>query len=172
MADPVQLDHMATHAGLLERLCLHETITPGLPGYDDAESLKAMWFIRQMIANRLRFPRVFGNKKGLTETELMKIPKQFPGFETYPNLSSGAMVNVNQCVKLANDPHGWRHAKFLKHVQNAIVVAQAPSVPLDQAVPGAAGWKKHGAPSPGAKYAFWRTLQGNDFYTTPMSSGS
>ena len=168
MADLVQLDPVGTHEGLLERLCLHETITPGMPGYVDADSIKAMWFIRQMLANRVRFPRVFGNKAGITEAEVLKLKDQFPGFETYPALTAGSMKNVTECVRLANDPKGWRHALFLKHVQNAVAVAQAAAVPADQVVAEAAGWKKHDTPSPGAKYVLWRVLQGNDYYTTPM----
>lgn len=42
MVDLVHLDPVATHEGLIERLCLHETITPGVPGYIEADSLKAM----------------------------------------------------------------------------------------------------------------------------------
>ena len=169
MTDLVQLDPVGSHEGLLERLCLHETKTPGLPGYVAADSLKAMWFIRQFMANRIRYPLVFGNKAGITEAELMKEKDQFPGFETYPALTAAAMKNVTDCINLANDPKGWRHPLFLAHVQNALTVARASAVPADQIVPGAAGWKKEGTPSPGAKYVFWRNLQGNDYYTTPLT---
>jgi hypothetical protein len=169
MTDTLQLDPVTTHAGLIERICLHETRTPGFPGYDEAESLKAMWFIRQMMANRVRYPRVFGNPVGITEAEIMRLPNQFPGFQTYPALTASAMKNVTDCVDLANNPRGYRHPLFLKHVQNAITVATAPAVPLDQFVPQAAGWKKQGSPSPGKRYTLWNTLQGNDYYITKMS---
>jgi len=169
MADPIQLDPEATPAGLRERLFLHETLSPGFPQYNRDDALRVMWFIRQVLANRVAHPRVFGLRSPQTEASIITDPRQFPGFEGYPHLDSGSMANVYQCVLLANAPHDRRQAAYRQHVVDAITVATAAGIPADQRVPTAGGWKRHGTPSPGPKFQFYRSLQGNDYYTTPLS---
>ena len=78
------------------------------------------------------------------------------------------MVNVYGCVSLANAAHDGRQPAYRQHVEDAITVATAAVVPPDQLVLTAAAWKRHGTPSPGTKFVLYRTLQGNDYYTTPL----
>jgi len=170
MPDPIRLDEVGTPAGLRERLFLHETLTPAFARYDREEAFHVMWFIRQVLANRVAHPRVFGIRGTVrSEADLMAIPNQFPGFETYPRLSAAEMTNVNECVRLANATGDRRQSAYRQHVQDAITVATAPAVPIQYSAPTAAAWKRAGTPSPGAKFTLYRTMQGNDYYTTPMS---
>ncbi len=164
----VRFDVEATPAGLRERLFLHETLTPAYPDYSRKNSVEAMWLIRQVIANRVTFPRAFGLHAPETEARLITDPNQFPGFEGYPNLSVTAMRNVYEVERLANSPRDRRHQLYLDHLTDAIMVATAPSVPTNMLVPGIAAWKTLGTPTPGKRFKYYKTLQRTDFYTTEL----
>ena len=163
MTDTLHLDDAATNAGAMERLFLLETRTPAYGDYDEAESLRAMRIMRQVIENRLKAPRLWGAPGATTETEVIAVSSQFAGFGGYPELSADMSSLLATILKLANSAADPRRAKYARFVQDAIIAATEAS-PALPAYAEAAGWRTSRHSPPGANFRLIISLQGNDFY--------
>lgn len=170
----VELDPEATVAGALERVLLAETASPSALIYDPGESLKAMRFMRQVIENRLKFGHAYGAPRGAkSEIEVISVGAQFEGFGSYPKLPPNISKNIRESLAIANAKHDHRSAEYIVFVNNAVLAATEVSPPVDARIPAnVVAWKTKDAASPGPKYVFAGSAQGNDFYAVLTPPGT
>ena len=165
MSDLVQLDPLTTPAGLMERLFLHETRSPAYGrAYDQADSLKAMRLMRQVLRNRLKHPEQWGARGATDEIPLITIRSQFGQFGLYPRLPVTFMAHVEEMIASANTPGSYLHAANLAHVRDAITAATEENPPADIAALGVVSWRTAGHGSPGPRFRAVVTVQGNTFF--------
>ena len=160
----------------MERMFLLETADPTRPDYNQADSLKAMRWMKQVVDNRLAAPQKsrFGEPaNATTETDIISVGNQFAGFGDYPTLSAafkGKLALVLHLATATNDP---RNADYAGFVSNAILAATEVQPPSEARVPSLAAWRTKTTRSPGGDFRLYQTLQGNTFYTAsplpPMS---
>jgi len=161
----IDLHPLSTPAGLMERLFLHETRSPAYGArYDRDESLKAMRLMRQVVANRLKHPRLWGAPGAKDEIGIITIKSQFGQFGLYPNLPPPFMAHVDAMVASANDASSSLHAANLQHVQDAVTAATEADPPADLVALAAVSWRTEGHGSPGGNFRAVVTVQGNTFY--------
>lgn len=121
--------------------------------------------MRLVIANRLKWPALFGASKGATKLEeIVKAKGQFKGFESYPPPSKEIQENIANIVTTANSLTAYQKDNFYLHVKNAIAVAQAASLVTDPATNSLIGWRTSGSSSPGPNFELYATKLGIDFY--------
>jgi hypothetical protein len=87
----------SSELGIVTRMLLAESTTPGDPDFVVEESLESMQWIRHVLLNRLKFgPQYFGTgKKATTIAELIKAPNQVKGFESYPGIAKDQATVIN-----------------------------------------------------------------------------
>ncbi len=161
----IALDPQSTPAGLMERLFLHETMSPAYAAYDRDDSLKAMRLMRQVLENRLLNARYWGAPGATSVIDIITIRSQFGAFGDYPDIPARFMSPVYAMVHLANTPSDQRSAANAQHVQDAITAATEANPPADVKIANLVAWRTAGHSSPGARFVAAVTIQGNTFYT-------
>ena len=162
--DRIELDDIGSDAGLFERVMLHETLTPGMDGYVEADSLKAMRLMRQVFANRLKNKAYFGGNAVHTALDLLRIGGQFGEFSAYPKLNAEFMKNVTQIMGIANNPKHPGFEDYRKHVENAKLAATEIAPPADAIIPNVVCWRTQGSKGSGGYMRPSVSLQRNTFY--------
>ncbi|MDL5599109.1 hypothetical protein QS468_40815 [Bacillus subtilis] len=162
----LSLPDPATDEGCLARLLLAESIAPK-PNTDNAEALKSMQWMRQVIENRMTFsePKHFGKPAGKTMTAFItaKEPLQFEGFGNYPNLGA-KQTNIDEFLRLANDGSDIRFERMRQHVQNALDVASGAK--LGAPAPSKVfAWRTSNSGSPGGNFVKVADVGGQAFFT-------
>lgn len=161
----IALAPLSTPAGLMERLFLHETRSPGYgASYDADEAFKAMRLMRQAVENRLKAPKLWGAPGARDEIGIIANKSQFGEFGSYPNIPASFLSQVELILALANNAKDSRHAVYAQHVQNAIVAATEVTQPVELRGLGVVAWRTAGHGSPGRNFRAVTTLQGNTFY--------
>ncbi len=171
---PLQLHPESTDAGAMERMFLLETADPSRPDYNQAASLKAMRWMKQVVDNRLAAPRKsrFGEPADAkSETDIIAVGNQFAGFGDYPELSGAFKGKLALVLHLATAPKDPRNGDYAGFVSNAILAATEVQPPTEARVPNLAAWRTKNTHSPGGDFRLYQTLQGNTFYTaSPVPS--
>ena len=165
---PLQLHPESTDAGAMERMFLLETADPTRPDYNQADSLKAMRWMKQVVDNRLAAPKKsrFGEpSNATTETDIISVGNQFAGFGDYPELSGAFKSKLALVLHLANTANDPRNADYAGFVANAIQAATEVQPPTEARVTNLAAWRTGTSRSPGGDFKLYQTLQGNTFYT-------
>jgi hypothetical protein len=166
VVDPITLPAINTDEGALARLLLAETRGPAYANTWKADKSKqAMEWMRIVIANRQATPGPFLAKSG-SVLDVIKAKGQFHGFESYPPPMATVALNIQSQVDSANNDSLPNQDNYLIHVQNAISVAQAKTLPGDPSGAGyrLVGWRTQGSGSPGGSMIFFQDLGGNSFY--------
>ena len=167
MAD-LQLAPESTDAGAMERMLLLETADPSRPDYNQADSLKAMRWMKQVVDNRLAAPYKsrFGEPADAkTETDIIAVGNQFAGFGDYPTLDASLKGKLAVVLHLANTPSDKRSGDYAAFVNNAILVATEAQPSTEARVLNLAAWRTKSSHPPGGDFRLYMTLQGNTFYT-------
>ena len=167
---PLVLAPSTIFVGLLERLMIHECVTPqDHRNWNKSDSLTAMRYIRQVVENRTLARKPFGLTAGASmadaEMAAIKKPGQFGGFSKAPNFAIGYMDNVDLILRYANDPKDPRRNRNRAQVRNAIKAATEALISANLVVPRLYYWLAKGVPGPGARAHPYTTIQGNTFYT-------
>jgi hypothetical protein len=164
--EQVSLPAAKTDAGLLTRVLLAETPTPGSPYYSsDADAETVMIWMRAVISNRLAKPSgKYASAGAKTIADVIRAEGQFKGFEDYPNIRAKITTNLDDIVKIANDGGDTRREKYKKFLNTALKVAAMPSV-TDPSGSGLYFWRTAGSGSPSPEAKVFKTLMGNTFYT-------
>ncbi len=96
---------LSTPEGLMERLFLHETRSPGYgASYNGDEALKAMRLMRQAVENRLKAPKLWGAPGARDEIAIIANKSQFAEFGAYPNIPASFLSQVELILALATTP--------------------------------------------------------------------
>ena len=164
----LQLHPESTDAGAMERMFLLETANPTRPDYNQADSLKAMRWMKQVVDNRLATPHKsrFGEPADAkTEVDIISVGNQFAGFGDYPELSGAFKSKLAFVLHLANATKDPRNADYAGFVSNAILAATEVQPPTEARVPNLAAWRTKSTQSPGGDFKFYMILQGNTFFT-------
>ena len=147
---------------------LLETADPSRPDYNQADSLKAMRWMKQVVDNRLAAPRKwrFGEPQDAkTETDIISVGNQFAGFGDYPELSADLKSKLAVILHLAAATSDPRNRDYAGFVSNAIMAATETQPPTEARVPNLAAWRTKATRSPRGEFRLYRILQGNSFYT-------
>ena len=132
--------------------------------YDEAESLRAMRYMRQVVENRLKASAQWGAPHAQSEIDVIAIGNQFEGFGDYPILGADKTSILHDALRIANTPSDKRSAKYSKFVQNAILAATEVT-PASVLIPNLVAWRTLGSGSPGPRFTVAATVQSNTFYT-------
>ena len=161
MANPaIQLPDKDTDPGAFARLLLLETRAPSDPGYDRADSLKAMRLMRQVVENRLALPAHYAAQGAKTEQDIVRMGNQFAGFRDYPTLPGLLGLKLERLLDIARAGH----VSTMAFVSDAVTVATEPNP--SPAYRQVTAWRTTGRGSPGPGFQFLVSLQGNDFYAS------
>lgn len=160
---------------MLSRLLLAESINPGASTlYDEANSKKAMQWMRLVIKNRLEHedPSRFSAKKqagknGYDIFDIVKASGQFHGFENYPSLGADITRNIAAFIAIATNHNHPKQQAYADYISNAISVAheQGLSGVTDPCPTKLYGWRTKGSSAPGGSFEFYKDLAGQTFYT-------
>ena len=171
----VKLATKDTDEGLLTRLFLAESVTPGQVGkYKADESKKSMLWMRQVIENRLnhKTPRIFGAKLAAGSskyvlTDIIKAQGQFHGFENYPTIDKKIDSNITLYIAYATNYNHPKREQYLEFINNAKAAAakNALSGFKDPLPKGLYGWRTKGSTSPGGDFVKYKDFAGQTFYT-------
>ena len=152
----------------MERMFLLETADPSRPDYNQADSLKAMRWMKQVVDNRLAAPRKsrFGEPADAkSETDIIAVGNQFAGFGDYPTLSAAFQGKLALVLHLAGATNDPRNADYAGFVANAKTAATEVQPPTEARFPNLAAWRTKSSHAPRGDFRFYMTLQGNTFYT-------
>jgi hypothetical protein len=171
IVDALTLPPADNNEGLLTRLFMAESITPGNVQYSDKESKKSMEWMEVVLHNRLRNnPSQFMAPNAKSITDIVTAKGQVEGFRNYPTLSAPVEKRIKSYVTIANSNSDRRQQVFRKFIENAIAVAK-PKVIKDPTPEGQmlAGWRTSGQGSPGKNFKpFSSPLSGNQFYSMKL----
>ena len=160
----LKLDALNSPAGAMERLFMLETKSPAyVTVYDEAESLRAMRYMRQVIENRLRASAQWGARNAKDEVDIIAIGNQFEGFGDYPVLPAPKEAILSDILRIANSASDGRSGRYSQFVQDAITAAREVT-PASALIPNLVAWRS-GPHSPGQRFRVATTVQGNIFYT-------
>ena len=160
----LKLDAPNSPAGAMERLFMLETKSPAyVTAYEEAESLRAMRYMRQVIENRLRASAQWGARNATSEIDMIAIGNQFEGFGDYPSLPANKEATLADILKIANSASDGRSARYTQFVQDAITAATEVT-PAAALISNLVAWRS-GPHSPGPRFRVAATVQGNTFYT-------
>jgi hypothetical protein len=166
----IRLPDKMTVAGAEIRILLAECSTPAQPGYSLALAKTAMQYMDAVLWNRVKNPKPYGAKSGATLIDIIKAPKQFAGFESYPNYASTIRNRIQMCLDIANDSKDSRNATYTAFVNAAIERTAAEDV--EDPSPGhLVGWRTAGRGSPGPAFKEYATVLGNTFFWIANNSG-
>ena len=155
---------LSTPAGLLERMFLHETLTPEYADrYNRDQSLRAMRFMRQVLENRLKDAAHWGAPGARDIIPIVKAKGQFGQFALYPNLPAKFMSGVTGIVDNANSITYPKRVLFAEHIADAITAATEVVFKADIVAMRPLAWMKAGN-SPGRRFRLLEVLQGNAFF--------
>lgn len=150
----------------MARLFINEAAGPHA---DSGNTVKAMGWMRRVIANRLAHPSPFGSEASggiIGVISAKKLGLQFAGFGDYPTLSAGVAKNIADKLAIADNPKDPRHPRYLAFVQAAIDAANNPA-PADPCPTGLYFWRTAGKGGPGGRATHYQDLDGNAFFTLP-----
>jgi len=165
----ISLPDKTTNAGAEVRILLAECSTPAQSGYSLALAKKAMQYMDAVLWNRVDNPRPYGARTGATLIDIIKAPKQFAGFESYPNYSATIKNRIQSCLDIANNPKDKRNAAYADFVNAAIEQSAAD---VEDPSPGfLVGWRTAGRGSPGPAFKEYATVLGNTFFWVANNSG-
>ena len=160
----MKLDPPNSPTGAMERLFILETRTPAFAHtYNEADSLKAMRYMRQVIENRLKASAQWGARNAKDEVDIIAIGNQFEGFGDYPVLPASKESILADALRIANSPGDARSPIYTQFVQDAITAATEVT-PGSVLIPNLVAWRS-GPHSPGPRFKVAATVQGNTFYT-------
>lgn len=149
--------------GIKARLFLCECPAPGDHAYTADDAAEAIGLMDVVIRNRVLNPRPF-LASGPSVLAVVKAPKQFAGFDTYPNIDPALRTHVQQILDVANNEHDRRSAKYQDYVNKVLTVANADTGAADPSPGKLVAWRTHGHSSPGAGFVLYKTVLKNDFY--------
>lgn len=160
----VGLPPVESEAGMLARLLLAESASPGDPGYSLGDARVCMQLMRIVLANRLARPDVRWASAGARSLrDVIRARNQFAGFDAYPALSTAVAARIADKVRIANTPSDARQRAMRAHVALAIEIATA-TTPRDPTKTGLYWWRTDGARPPGTNIVTYRTVLGNTFW--------
>lgn len=165
--EPLVLPPENTDEGLLARLLLSEVVQPSAPGYPGAEeTFLSMQLMRQVIENRMTFPKIamFSNPSSRSMLSVITAGNgsEFKDFGSYPSLSLTKKSEFNETLKYANDGGNLLFEVYRRHVKDILGVATGKSPKL----PGRNyGWRKEGSRSAGGYYVSGPVVGGQQFNT-------
>jgi len=161
----VSLPARGTEEGAVARLVLIEARGPSYATYSATDSLTSMQWMKVVLANRLNNnPRQFMAPHAATLIDIIKAPGQFAGFQKYPHYDSALADMLQSIIDIANSTKDARSADFAGFVQNGLKVAREAPV-ADPSSTGIFAWRTQGSSPPGGRYAKFKDLAGNTFYT-------
>ncbi len=178
---PIVLPDENTDAGILVRLLLAESISPGdEDNYGDGEDVfVAMRLMRNVLENRIRASQhsqalksyiacnpvsldfrgiVFANRCGNS------ITTQFEGFENFV-IQGRKVRDINNIVAVSNDGADLNFSNYRKHVEEALLVSHGKTLnSVDLGTDSVLFWRtaNRGKPSPYAVKI--KAIGGQDFY--------
>jgi hypothetical protein len=166
-----ELPAESSEAGVLARLLLAESISPGSQGFAAKDSLQAMQWMRHAVLNRLKFgAQYFGAAKNATTmTEAIKGVNQFAGFEDYPRIGEDQASVINDVLGVANTSGHKNVLLYRQFVQDAIDVASGTKPGTDPCPTGLYGWRTKRRGSPGRNFELYKGFAGQEFYTLSES---
>lgn len=137
-------------------------------GYTPDEAAESMRLMDKVLRNRLHNPAKFMAKGGKTVGDLLRAPKQFEGYEKYPDYSDDTKKRIQKNLNNANDAKHPQNADFALFISIAFDVVNGP--PISDPSPGTlAGWREVGHGSPFKNCKLYKTIMGNSFYYLPKS---
>lgn len=145
------------------RLLLAECRGPSFNTYTLADATTCMQLMDRVIFNRLANPAPFGARGATTVADIAKAPRQFAGFQNYPNYDQSIVNRIQAMLNIANSAKDKRSAAFTDFIEAAISVASDPSI-TDPSPGTLAAWRTAGSGSPGSNFKLHTTLLGNEFY--------
>lgn len=162
----IELPDPATEAGAVARLLMSEARGPSHADYLAADTLDSMGWMQRVLENRLaNDPSQFGARGARNLIDIIRAANQFDGFSDYPNYDQGVRRRLQQMVNIANNDNDRMQSDFRNFLQNAIDVARLRVAIRDPSSTGLFGWRAAGTGSPGPRFARFRTLAGNTFFT-------
>ncbi|WP_437736395.1 hypothetical protein [Sorangium sp. So ce1335] len=162
----IELPDPATEAGAVARLLMSEARGPSHADYVAADTLDSMMWMQRVLENRLASdPAQFGARGAKNLIDIIRAPNQFDGFSDYPNYDQGVRRRLQQMVHLANNDNDRAQPDFRIFIQNAIDVARGRVAVRDPSSTVLFAWRAAGTGSPGPRFARFRTLAGNTFFT-------
>ncbi|WP_438008210.1 hypothetical protein WME89_05550 [Sorangium sp. So ce321] len=162
----IELPDPATEAGAVARLLMSEARGPSHADYLAADTLESMGWMQRALENRLaKDPSEFGARGAKNLIDIIRAANQFDGFSDYPNYDQGIRRRLQQIVNIANNDNDRMQSDFRKFIQNAVDVARLRVAIRDPSRTGLFGWRAAGTGSPGSRFARFRTLAGNTFFT-------
>jgi len=171
-----------TEAGILARLLLAESISPGdEDNYGDGEDvLRSMRLMRTVLENRIKAAQasqalrsyvscnpasmdfrgiIFANQCGGNEQV------QFEGFRNGV-IASGKLRNINFIVSNANEGSHLRFSLYRKHVEEAINIAEGANLSAGAlSSTSLLYWRTLGSGKPTPHSVLHTTLGGQEFYS-------
>jgi hypothetical protein len=166
----VALPAKNTVQGAVARILLAEARDPGNSQYKAEDSKTAMQWMKVVLQNRLNNkPAQFMAPHAKTLIDIIKARGQFAGFSNYPNYSIKVSDRLQAILDIANAAKDQRSADYTVFVQNAIDVANSPTIadPSRAQYPNSKGlsaWRTAGTKSPGPRFSSYKDLAGNSFY--------
>ncbi len=167
---PIQLPAKPTVEGAVTRLLMAEARGPSAASYVEADSKTAMQWMVVVLDNRLKNnPGQFMAPNAKTLLDIIKAPKQFAGFSTYPNYDASLVNRLQAMLDIANAVKDKRSALYTTFIQNAINVGKAAPIADPCVTAGSkrrlCGWRTGGSGSPGGRFMLYKSFNGNDFYS-------
>jgi hypothetical protein len=101
-----------------------------------------------VIWNRYDDPAKFGAKGATSLGDIIRAPRQFAGFEHYPNYDHSIVNRIQAMINIGNNAKDKRHQDFADFINAAINVANNSSIP-DPSPGILASWRTAGSGSLG-----------------------
>jgi hypothetical protein len=153
-----------SNLGMLARLLMAETPSPGMPNYTVAESEDAMKMMVAVVFNRLAKPsNLYASQNATKLSDVVKAPGQFKGFQSYPEIDAEISKRIDETMAIANNGGDGRREKYKIFVQNVIRIAGTTSV-TDPNLANLYFWRTAGSGSPAPSAKAYKTVLGNTFY--------
>lgn len=171
----IKLPASDSKKGLMTRLFLVECLSPENGAYNAVQVYQSMKWMRLVIYNRLnsknpgRFLASQGDNNEWDIFDIVRAPRQFEGFENYPQLLNVKGVDLNKKIRrildISNDYSDTRRVLYSAFVNNALAVAANSFKVKDPSPSGLYGWRTKGSRHPGGDYVKYKDLAGQTFYT-------
>ncbi|AHG22792.1 hypothetical protein Z042_13290 [Chania multitudinisentens RB-25] len=151
----------------LLRVLLAETIQPTAPGFDMAQAVQAMQYMRQVLFNRLAFPHphyLDVPRNNPTLLGLIGSGRAVEGFKGYPQMTQDIIDRLGGFITSCNQGAGKHFLLYRQLFQHALAIATG-QLNGPEHNPKLYGWRTLKGGSPGINFQVAMNLQGQTFYT-------
>jgi hypothetical protein len=94
---------------------------PSVKDYTLDSATQCMQLMKLVLSNRLKnHPQQFGARGATALIDIIKAPKQFQGFENYPNYSAEIVARLQSMLDIANNEKNQRHGDFADFINAAV----------------------------------------------------